>query len=124
MTDDDIDRILSATCPVSPSSAFTASVMAAVRAEAATPSPLPFPWTHALPGLMAGCAVLIALPIAAARGASGPEVPPLPFADTALALASTLGPEAAWILAASLLMLATVGFSLRLLAANPYTSRY
>ena len=36
-----------------PSSGFTESVMSAVRAEAAAPPPIPFPWMRALPGIAA-----------------------------------------------------------------------
>jgi hypothetical protein len=49
----DLDRILSEE-EILPSSGFTASVMDAVRREAAAPPPIPFPWKRALPGLVAG----------------------------------------------------------------------
>ena len=47
MTHDEIDRILSQEEELLPSAGFTASVMDAVRREAALPAPIPFPWTAA-----------------------------------------------------------------------------
>jgi hypothetical protein len=55
--DDELDRILSGT-EILPSSGFTASVMEAVRREAAAPPPIPFPWKRALPGLVIAGAIL------------------------------------------------------------------
>jgi hypothetical protein len=57
--DRDIDRILADSGKIRPSSGFTASVMKAVRQNAAAPPPLRFPWRYALPGF-------IALPMAVA----------------------------------------------------------
>ena len=51
MKPDELDRILSRETEVTPSSGFTHAVMAAVRSEAVTPPPIPFPWVRALPGL-------------------------------------------------------------------------
>lgn len=50
---DEIDRILLSDDEITPPSGFTASVMQAIRAEAAGPHPIPFPWKHALPGIAA-----------------------------------------------------------------------
>lgn len=55
--DDDLNRILSET-EILPSSGFAASVMDAVRREAAAPPPIPFPWKRALPGLIVAGATL------------------------------------------------------------------
>ena len=55
----EIDRILSREEEILPSSGFAASVMGAVRREAAAPPPLPFPWKRALPGLVVGGFVLV-----------------------------------------------------------------
>ena len=50
MTDDEIV----------PSSGFTARVMDAVHLEATTPPAIPFPWTRALPGIVAAAVALVA----------------------------------------------------------------
>ncbi len=47
-----------------PSSGFIASVMSAVREEAAALPPIPFPWKRALPGL-AACAAVLGILVAA-----------------------------------------------------------
>jgi len=59
MTDGDLDRYLSADAGVVPSSGFAANVMDAVRREAATPPPIPFPWKRAFPGLLAAALIVI-----------------------------------------------------------------
>jgi hypothetical protein len=56
--DEALARILSNEDEVIPSSGFASSVMDAVRAEAAQPAPIPFPWKWALPGF-AVCVGLI-----------------------------------------------------------------
>jgi len=48
---DAIDRILAAEEGMVPSSGFAAAVMERVRDEAATPTPMPFPWRRFVPGL-------------------------------------------------------------------------
>jgi hypothetical protein len=48
----DVDRVLSNEHSIVPSSGFASSVMEAVRQDAVTPPPIPFPWTRALPGLI------------------------------------------------------------------------
>ena len=55
MRDDEFERALSKEEEIHPSSGFTAAVMEAVRREAATPQPIPFPWRRALPGAMVLC---------------------------------------------------------------------
>lgn|SRR5215472_9368124 len=55
----ELDRLLCDEPAILPSSEFTAAVMAALRREASAPAPLPFPWTRALPGLLA-CAFALA----------------------------------------------------------------
>jgi hypothetical protein len=59
MPGDELDRALSREEEIVPSSGFTASVMDAVRSEAAVPPPIPFPWRRALPGLAAAGVALI-----------------------------------------------------------------
>jgi hypothetical protein len=56
--DDDFDGILSSEQDVVPRSAFVGNVMAAVRREALTPAPIPFPWWRIAPGL-AICAIAL-----------------------------------------------------------------
>jgi hypothetical protein len=53
MTPDDLDRILSSEDFVEPSSDFAMDVMAAVRQQAAEPSPLRFPWFRFAAGVAA-----------------------------------------------------------------------
>jgi hypothetical protein len=65
MTVDELDRILGSEEPLEPSSGLSASVMDAVREEARTPEPLPFPWRRAIPGIVA-CLALLAVGIAVA----------------------------------------------------------
>ncbi len=47
-----IDRILATEEALVPSSGFLVSVMERVHEEAAAPSPIPFPWKRAIPGLV------------------------------------------------------------------------
>jgi hypothetical protein len=56
---DKLDRILAQEDVLLPSSGFTASVMDAIREEAAAPAPIPFPWKLALPGIAGFIAALI-----------------------------------------------------------------
>jgi hypothetical protein len=56
--EDAMNRILSRNDEIRPSSGFTASVMEAVRREAAAPPPIPFPWKRALPGVVVAALVL------------------------------------------------------------------
>lgn len=55
---DEFDRIMSEE-EILPSSGFAASVMEAVRREAAAPPPIPFPWKRALPGAVFAAATLV-----------------------------------------------------------------
>jgi hypothetical protein len=56
--EDGMNRILSREDEILPSSGFAASVMEAVRREAAAPPPIPFPWKRALPGLVVAALAL------------------------------------------------------------------
>jgi hypothetical protein len=58
VSEDDFDRILSEDEQILPSSGFVASVIEAVRLEAVTPQPIPFPWSRVLPGLVAAILLL------------------------------------------------------------------
>ncbi len=85
MRPDDLDRILSGEQEIIPSSGFVGSVMDAVRREAATPQPIPFPWKRALPGIAVGGLALVAvlaggISLLIGGGASEPLAAPLPSA--------------------------------------------
>ena len=64
---DPIEHELLADDGTQPSARFTARVMSAVRREAATPPPLPFPWRRLVLGLVA-CALWLVLGYRAVRG--------------------------------------------------------
>lgn len=51
MTTGKIDKILAGEEELVPSSGFLASVMERIESEAAAPSPIPFPWRRAVPGM-------------------------------------------------------------------------
>ena len=117
MKQDDLDRILSSAQDIVPSSGFTLSVLEAVRSEAATPPPIPFPWKRALPGIAAaGFAVLSVLVLGIEEIARPTPVPP--SATLTAALASILDAAktggAGWILLALLLTLVSTLLSMRL----------
>jgi hypothetical protein len=76
---DELDRIISREDEIVPSSGFVASVMDAVRQEAAASQPIPFPpipfpWVRALPGFIALGAVLALLIAGMVREARLPAV--------------------------------------------------
>ncbi len=119
MTRDELDRILSAEEPIVPSSGFAASVMDAVRREAATPPPIPFPWKRALPGIVVGIAALAGLIVAgfALRAPVTDGAGPATFSRLQLLAAGRLAAlkadDAGWIALTLLLTLASVFFSFR-----------
>lgn len=119
MTRDDLDRVLSAEDKIVPSSGFASSVMDAVRREAATPPPIPFPWKRALPGLVLGIVAIVGLLVSEfahrAPETSAPAVSTLSLTQL-LSAARVIGVRAdgvGWIILALLLTLASVIFSLR-----------
>ena len=61
MNDDDLDSMLMEREEIVPSSGFAASVMEAVKQEAAAPAPIPFPWKWALPGLIVTVAMAMGM---------------------------------------------------------------
>ncbi len=95
---DDLDRILAGESGIEPSSGFAETVMDAVRAEAARPAPIPFPWRRLLPGLALSCVLLVVAAILATRaGAPMLRLPPIdPEAIARAAVASGIP----WALAA------------------------
>ncbi|MGC2247609.1 MAG: hypothetical protein WA609_13480 [Terriglobales bacterium] len=66
MNHGELDRILSKRDDIQPSSGFAASVMEAVREEAAAPAPIPFPWKRALPVLVFAALALVVVVVAGA----------------------------------------------------------
>ena len=123
MNHDELDRILSKRDDIQPSSGFAASVMEAVREEAAAPPPIPFPWKRALPVLLLAGIVLTSVVIAgveaiasASRGAVAPQL--------ATSLWSTVTPHTgvgsdfAWTAAALLAAFASVKLSMRLASSR------
>jgi len=119
MTRDDLDRILSAEDRIVPSSGFAASVMDAVRREAATPPPIPFPWKQALPGLVVGIVALAGLLVlgfvllTAETAAPAPAAFSLPQLISAARVAALKVDGTGWLAKALLLTLASVFFSFR-----------
>jgi hypothetical protein len=115
---DEIGRILAAEDEMLPSSGFAATVMHAVRSEAATPTPIPFPWRRALPGVVAAVVALVLLAVevftqsgagaAASQGGSIGSLLVEPIVEAAMKAG------AHWIALALLLTLASVALSMRL----------
>jgi len=120
MKADDLGRILDRE-EILPSSGFVDSVMDAVRQEAATPPPIPFPWKRALPGLFVAVLVLVSVLVSSATRLIPPVPTRLP-GTSAFALPSLL--ETArfvgvdWIVLVLLLTLTSVVFSMRLTGAR------
>jgi hypothetical protein len=110
----ELDRFLSET-EILPSSGFAASVMEAVRREAAAPPAIPFPWKRALPGIIAGggmlAVVLIVTVVQLAR--SGPATPLPPAWGIALhsIQETTLRLGGPWVALALLVSLACMKFA-------------
>jgi len=112
MNDAELDRILSQNEPVVPSDTFVASVMNAVALEGA-PSPLAFPWLHALPGFIGlaaslGAILFFGVRVALATGASAP-----PLAITMM-FAETQSYAVGWIAVALVVTLASLLVPIRL----------
>jgi len=124
---DEIDRILADEEEILPSSGFATSIMEAVRREALTPPPIPFPWLRALPGIIVtavALAVVIAkLAVQTVKALSAPQVPAAWLAWLAPVLQSPiLNPQivaaGAWAALALLLSLGAVMLSMRLAAGR------
>jgi hypothetical protein len=78
MRDDELDRILVEHDRIVPSERFTESVMTAVAREVSRPAPIPFPWSRAIPGLVALAVLASASPMIQ-RPAAGAIDPTLDF---------------------------------------------
>ena len=121
--DDEMNRILSREEEIVPSSGFAASVMDAVRREAAAPPPIPFPWKRALPVLVAGGFVLIMVFVTLVvtiaqviRSSAATQFPmSLPsMLAPVLALQRNLGNAAGWSVLALLVAYISAKLSMRL----------
>lgn len=110
----DLDRMLSTRDEIVPSSGFVASVMDAVQQEAATPKPIPFPWTRALPVFVALAAVLVMLVVGLVmlfRMPAAAVQEPVWMAETARLFGQA---NADWIAFAFVLTFISIGFSIRI----------
>jgi hypothetical protein len=120
MKDDDLDKMISGEEDIVPSSGFVTSVMDAVRCEASTPPPIPFPWKWALPGLAVWTVVIVAFLTAAfvqfGRGAMAPSAVASPTLVTIFEAAKTVG--VGWITLALLMSFASVTLSMRLVGGK------
>jgi hypothetical protein len=108
MRGEDIDLILGRDDRIVPSFGFTASVMDRVTREASAPSPIPFPWRRALPGIGWCLAVSIVFLIMGPRSSGNP--PPVSGMQD---LPAVLG-AAVWIFGALVVSLLSAGLSIRL----------
>ncbi len=124
MRDDCLDRSLSKEEEILPSSGFTASVMEAVRREAATPPPIAFPWKRALPGVVVGCATIIWLLYESVLqmnyGSNGTAHSGLVSGSVGSPLENPIIAAACWIILALVLSFMSVKLSM-LLAQKPRT---
>jgi hypothetical protein len=126
MTDQELDGILEEDRQVQASAKFTARVMRAVREEAATPPPLPFPWLCMLPLLLCWGLTVAAMVAAVWFGAGAPAEPAPrfhldgwgPIAAVVQIVSSVRWVEAGWITLALVLTLVSVGYPLRLVGVG------
>ena len=118
--EDHIDRLLSQQEQVVASAGFTASVMEAVRREAAEPAPIPFPWKRALPVLALAGLTVVCVPILAVTSLLSLAKAPVSAASVdmnffwAQLSLWTSHPAAAWTIGSLLLALIAVKFSMQL----------
>jgi len=127
MSDAEMDRILFRQDEILPSSGFAASVMEAVRREAAAPPPIPFPWKRALPFLVIAALVLavvvvagVAVIVQVCREPSWSQVASTPSLRTTLMpmWQGTTSTTVGWIVLALLTALVSVKVSMRLTAGR------
>jgi len=120
-----IDQHLAGTTDqLQPSSGFVLSVMDSVQAQAAEPPPIAFPWTRALPGLIAilfSLALLVVLVFRAGVGSSVATLPARPGGQFLASLSHTLASSEAtwsWIGVAVFLSIAAIAASFRLVGRS------
>jgi hypothetical protein len=122
MNDAEMDRILSNPDEILPSSGFAASVMEAVRREAAAPPPIPFPWKRALPVLALAAAALMVVPVvgvaAIVQLGQGSLAARLPSAPSPLFFLGGIGGAVGWTALALLTAFLSVKLSMRLAAGT------
>src|SRR5688572_29916067 len=118
MREDELDRVLSRKTEIVPSSGFVGTVMDAVRNEASTPPPLPFPWKRALPGLVACLGLLVWFAVESFRVPERQASAPPIWSTLGSALGSWLPTTetyaAGWILVSILVTLIALKLSMRL----------
>ena len=113
MKHDEIERLLSDGPTVAPSSGFAAAVMDAVEREASRPPAIPFPWKHALPGIVGLTAATLATFVGFVAAAVSP-VQPASSSSFWPPPASMLGTqEIGWIVFALTVTVVPVFLSLR-----------
>ncbi len=122
MDDAEMDLILSRQDEIQPSSGFAASVMEAVRREAAIPPPIPFPWKRALPlGALAAVALIltvVAAVFAATHPGSGSVAPSLSFSPLQGLSENGLASALTWTGVALLAAFISVKLSMRLVGSR------
>ena len=121
MSHDDIDRILAGEDEILPSSGFAGAVMEALRREAATPPPIPFPWRRAWPVAAAAVIALagatFVLHEVAGRAPAEPSPIPAPSIEALLRIGTSAGTH--WLVLAVVLTLVSVMASKRLAGGRP-----
>ena len=126
MSDAEMDRILFRQDEILPSSGFAASVMEAVRREAAAPPPIPFPWKRALPFVVLAALALLAVVVAGvavivqfSREPSTQAATALPPLTTLIPIRQgTIGAAVGWTALALLTAFVSVKLSMRLAAGR------
>jgi hypothetical protein len=120
----EFNRILSREDEILPSSGFAVSVMDAVRREAAAPPPIPFPWKHALPGMVVGglvlALVLVTGVVVIAQFVRASATPQSSLSSPSLLpiFQGNLEYAAIWTVLALLMALASVKLSMRLASSR------
>jgi hypothetical protein len=121
MNNDELDRILAKRDDIQPSSGFAASVMEAVREEAAAPPPIPFPWKRALPVLVFAALALVVVVAAGAasivqvsRGEVTSQIASSLWDFLPASARGSAGTSVAWTAAALLAAFVSVKLSIRL----------
>ncbi len=113
MTESEFDRIMADDEQIVPSSGFTQSVMDAVRQEAATPKPIPFPWGRAVPGLIAIAIMLVAIAVSSHGSGAEPQIRSNLSPVVAAAIHAITSPVTIWIGFVLLLTFASLQLSAR-----------
>jgi hypothetical protein len=81
----DLERILVSDPVIEPSANFARNVMQQVRAEAAVPPPIEFPWRRFLPGVITAAAALLVVAVLVVANFD-PATLPVPEVQTSPAL--------------------------------------